>query len=197
MQKKEKILKTTTSAKVTSPKTGQQSSGSGLEGLGNSMQNLEPSQIEVVASMIRHRPTLFVEDVPESLVYLMYRINFLKPSITKTELAQLKKAERDCKKVMDQATVQDAQVMIETICSTYSCDAPNELGLNTYWGMVKKYPASFFPLVTIDILSTYEYPRLPVPKVFVEKFESLNKQHWAFYYKLKEIVSYAEQLTSK
>ena len=166
MQKKEKILKTTTSAKVTSPKTGQQSSDSGLEGLGNSMQNLEPSQIEVVASMIRHRPTLFVEDVPESLVYLMYRINFLRPSITATELAQLKKAER-------------------------------ELGLNTYWGMVKKYPASFFPLVTIDILSTYEYPRLPVPKVFVEKFESLNKQHWAFYYKLKEIVEYAEELAMK
>lgn len=102
--------------------------------------------------------------------------------------------ESKLKQILRPVSIKEIQIMIETIASTFSCDVPNKLGLQTYWELLNHYAGALFPHVTLNILRTYDYPRLPVPKVFIEYLDPMHDTHWRFYYKLKKINSYTRQI---
>jgi len=99
-----------------------------------------------------------------------------------------------CEELLQPCVVEDVQIMLETICSTFSCSAPNELGLKTYWELLKKYPAGLFPYVTLHICATYKYPRLPMPMEFLTYLDEEHTKCHRFLYDLKNAGAWALQL---
>ena len=187
MKEKEISLSTTTEQKVERQETGKACLNFGYEG----QSSLEQSQIEHVQHMIRLRPPLFETDVSESLICQMYRVNFLKEKVKTSEFTV---AVARCEELLQPCGVEDVQVMLETICSTFSCSAPNELGLKTYWELLKKYPAGLFPYVTLHICATYKYPRLPMPMEFLTYLDEEYAKASRFLLELKNAGAWALQL---
>ena len=187
MKEKEISSSTTTQRKVGQQRTGKPCLNFGYEG----QSSLEQSQIEHVQHMIRLRPPLFETDVNESLICQMYRVNFLKEKVKTSEFTV---AVAKCEELLVPCAVEDVQIMLETICSTFSCSAPNELGLKTYWQLLKKYPAGLFPYVTLHICSTYKYPRLPMPIDFVSYLDDEYLKAFNFLESLKNAGAWALQL---
>jgi len=68
-------------------------------------------------------------------------------------------------------------VCIETIASTFSINIPNELGLEQYFRILLKYPASMLNECTDDIIKTFKYPRLPLPKEFIDRLDTNFEYH--------------------
>jgi len=187
MTEKKKSLSTTTQQKVEQQKTGKACSNFGYEG----QSSLEPSQVEHIKHMIRLRPPLFENAVNESLICQMYRVNFLKEKVRTKDFTV---AVAKCEDLLAPCRLGDVQVMLETICCTFSCSAPEELGLKTYWELLKKYPAGLFPYVTLHICSTYKYPRLPLPVDFVTYLDDEHKKAFNFLENLKNAGAWALQL---
>jgi len=187
MKENEISLSTTTEQKVEPQGTGKACLNFGYEG----QSSLEQSQIEHVQHMIRLRPPLFETDVNESLICQMYRVNFLKEKVKTSEFTV---AVARCEELLQPCGVEDVQVMLETICSTFSCSAPNELGLKTYWELLKKYPAGLFPYVTLHICATYKYPRLPMPMEFLTYLDEEYAKASRFLLELKNAGAWALQL---
>ncbi len=187
MKENEISLSTTTEQKVEPQETGKACLNFGYEG----QSSLEQSQIEHVQHMIRLRPPLFETDVNESLICQMYRVNFLKEKVKTSEFTV---AVARCEELLQPCGVEDVQVMLETICSTFSCSAPNELGLKTYWELLKKYPAGLFPYVTLHICATYKYPRLPMPMEFLTYLDEEYAKASRFLLELKNAGAWALQL---
>ena len=184
--------KETSSSITTQPKVEQQTTGKACLNFGFEGQSiLEQSQIEHVQHMIRLRPPLFETDVNESLICQMYRVNFLKEKVKTSEFTV---AVAKCEALLKPCGVEDVQVMLETICSTFSCSAPNELGLKTYWELLKKYPAGLFPYVTLHICATYKYPRLPMPIDFVSYLDDEYLKAFNFLENLRNAGAWALQL---
>ena len=180
-------MSTTTEQKVEPQETGKACLNFGYEG----QSSLEQSQIEHVQHMIRLRPPLFETDVSESLICQMYRVNFLKEKVKTSEFTV---AVARCEELLQPCAVEDVQDMLETICSTFSCSAPNELGLKTYWELLKKYPAGLFPYVTLHICATYKYPRLPMPMEFLTYLDEEYAKASRFLLELKNAGAWALQL---
>ena len=190
MTEKEKNLSTITQQKEEQPTTGKACSSFGFVG----QSSLEQSQIEHVQHLIRLRPPLFEKDVNESLICQMYRVNFLKEKVRTSDFTV---AVAKCEQLLVPCKVEDVQVMLETICSTFSCSAPDKLGLQTYWQLLKKYPAGFFPYVTLHICGTYKYRHLPMPIEFLTYLdEEYNKAH-RFLLELKNAGAWALQLEQR
>ena len=187
MTEKKKSSSTTTQQKVEQQTTGKACSNFGYEG----QSSLEPSQIEHVRHMIRHLPPLFVSAVDESLICQMYRVNFLKEKVKTSDLIA---ASTRCKELLEPCRISDVQVMLETICSTFSCSAPEELGLKTYWELLKKYPGGLFPYVTLHICATYKYPRLPLPTEFITYLDNELEKCQRFVHDLDNSAAWALQL---
>jgi len=187
MKENEISLSTTTEQKVEPQETGKACLNFGYEG----QSSLEQSQIEHVQHMIRLRPPLFETDVNESLICQMYRVNFLKEKVKTSEFTV---AVARCEELLQPCGVEDVQVMLETICSTFSCSAPNELGLKTYWELLKKYPAGLFPYVTLHTCATYKYPRLPMPMEFLTYLDEEYAKASRFLLELKNAGAWALQL---
>ena len=165
MTKKDKNLQTTTSQEGEPATTGNQCSNSGSK---------EPSSLdergkEIIATWIKHRHPMFETDVDDSLICQMYRVSFLKEKVKTSELIT---ALANCKELMKPCKIADVQIMLETVCSTFSCAAPVELGLQTYWELLKKYPAGLFPYATLHICGTYKYRHLPMPTEFIQYLEN-------------------------
>ena len=68
-------------------------------------------------------------------------------------------------------------VCIETIASTFTINIPNELGLEQYFRILLKYPASMLTECTDDIIKTFKYPRLPLPKEFIDRLDTNFEYH--------------------
>ena len=68
-------------------------------------------------------------------------------------------------------------ICIETIASTFSINIPNELGLEQYFRILLKYPASMLTECTDDIIKTFKYPRLPLPKEFIDRLDTNYEYH--------------------
>jgi hypothetical protein len=75
-------------------------------------------------------------------------------------------------------TRKDVAVVLETIASTFSIQVPNEVGLEQYFRILLKYPAFLLKDCMEDIIKSYKYPRLPLPKEFVDRLDvkSINKK---------------------
>ena len=71
----------------------------------------------------------------------------------------------------------DIAVCIETIASTFSINIPNELGLEQYFRILIKYPTSMLQECTDDIIKTFKYARLPLPKEFIDRLEVNYEYH--------------------
>ena len=121
----------------------------------------------------------------------MYRVNFLKEKVKTSEFTV---AVAKCEELLVPCSIEDVQIMLETICSTFSCSAPNELGLKTYWELLKKYPAGLFPYVTLHICATYKYPRLPMPIDFVSYLDDEYLKAFNFLESLRNAGAWALQL---
>jgi len=121
----------------------------------------------------------------------MYRVNFLKEKVKTSELIA---ASTRCKELLESCKVSDVQIMLETICSTFSCSAPEELGLKTYWELLKKYPGGLFPYVTLHICATYKYPRLPLPTEFITYLDDELTKCQRFVHDLDNSAAWALQL---
>ena len=121
----------------------------------------------------------------------MYRVNFLKE---KVETSRLIAAVADCEELLEECIVDDVQVMLETICATFSCSAPDQLGLKTYWELLKKYPAGLFPYVTLHICATYKYRHLPMPVEFITYLNNELDKAERFLMDLKNSAAWALQL---
>jgi len=74
-------------------------------------------------------------------------------------------------------TRKDVAVCIETIASTFTINIPNELGLEQYFRILLKYPASMLTECTDDIIKTFKYPRLPLPKEFIDRLDTNFEYH--------------------
>jgi len=68
-------------------------------------------------------------------------------------------------------------ICIETIASTFSINIPNELGLEQYFRILLKYPASMLTECTDDIIKTFKYARLPLPKEFIDRLDTNYEYH--------------------
>ena len=121
----------------------------------------------------------------------MYRANFLHEKVKTSELLA---AVTECTVLLEPCKVSDVQIMLETICSTFSCAAPEALGLKTYWELLNKYPSGLFPFVTTYICGTYKYPRLPLPIDFITYLDEEHIKCHRFLHDLKNAGQWALQL---
>lgn len=99
-----------------------------------------------------------------------------------------------CEDLLTPCRLTDVQIMLETICSTFSCSAPEELGLKTYWELLKKYPGGLFPFVTLYICGTYKYRHLPMPTEFITYLDRELQKANSFLENLKNAGAWALQL---
>jgi len=187
MTKKKKNLQTTTSQEGEPAITGNQCSNSGSKG----QSSLDERGKEITDTWIKHQHPMFKKDVDESLICQMYRVSFLKEKVKTSELIT---ALTNCKELMQPCKISDVQVMLETVCSTFSCAAPNELGLQTYWELLKKYPAGLFPYATLHICGTYKYRHLPMPTEFIQYLDSEMQRCINFLANLENSAEWALQL---
>jgi len=74
-------------------------------------------------------------------------------------------------------TRKDIAVVLETIASTFSINIPNETGLEQYFRILQKYPASLLKDCMEDILIKYKYPRLPLPVEFTDRLDAPYEHH--------------------
>ena len=187
MTKKKENLQTTTSQEGEPATTGNQCSNYGSKGL----SSLDERGKAITATWIKHRHPMFEKDVNDSLICQMYCVTFLQEKVKTSELIA---ALTNCKEKMKPCKLADVQVMLETVCSTFSCAAPNELGLQTYWELLHKYPGALFPYATLHICSTYKWPRLPLPTEFIEYLDHEVKRCNHFIANLENAANWALQL---
>lgn len=121
----------------------------------------------------------------------MYRVNFLKEKVKTSDFTI---AVAKCEELLEPCSLSDVQIMLETICSTFSCSAPEELGLKTYWELLNKYPSGLFPYATLHICATYKYPRLPMPLEFLTYLDDEYAKSFNFLQNLKNAGAWALQL---
>ena len=78
---------------------------------------------------------------------------------------------------MEPCSREDIAISLETIASTFQVKVPDELGLTVYFDILEMYPKFIINRCTQHITKTYPYPRLPVPKDFVEYCDPIYKTH--------------------
>ena len=71
----------------------------------------------------------------------------------------------------------DIALALERIASTFQCKVPDEFGLTQYFNILELYPKFCIEYATDTLLSEYKYPRLPVPKDFVDICQPMYEEH--------------------
>jgi len=136
-------------------------------------ETLEEKLKRVTLSMI---PEAFKKDASESLMLRVYEIKYLmgkedsfliEKKIDKEAPIIISKMAKEIKS----CTEQDVAVALETIASTFAINIPDKIGLQQYFKLLLKYPSFLLNNCINDILKTFPYPRLPVPKEFMDRLE--------------------------
>tara|TARA_R100000963_G_C4641295_1_gene104935 strand:+ start:1036 stop:1410 length:375 start_codon:yes stop_codon:yes gene_type:complete len=98
------------------------------------------------------------------------------------------------KKILHEVIMKkDIAVSLEILASTFSCDVPNNIGLNQYAKLLSKYPAVFLPHATDELCITNKYRNIPLPRDFIEILDPLYKEAWKFVYDLEKTVKIIEK----
>lgn len=80
-------------------------------------------------------------------------------------------------KLMQPCTRMDVAEGLEVIASTFQIQVPNEIGIEVYLNELTKYPMFVLQKCVQDILVEYKYPRLPLPKEFVDRCKLDYEEH--------------------
>ena len=143
--------------------------------------NLVTIEDKLKHSTVHMIPNLFKKDAKESM---MLRVWEIRQAMRKSE--RLVKNDIDTEAIniiqtmatkLQPCSRKDIAVCIETIASTFSINIPNELGLEQYFRILLKYPRSMLQECTDDIIKTFKYPRLPLPKEFIDRLETNFEYH--------------------
>jgi len=127
-------------------------------------------------------PQAFKKDANESLMLQVFEIQH---KMGKDESFQInEKIIKDAPEIISRmagyispCTRKDVAVVLETIASTFSIQVPNEVGLEQYFRILLKYPTFLLKDCMEDIIKSYKYPRLPLPKEFVDRLEPPYTYH--------------------
>ncbi len=80
-------------------------------------------------------------------------------------------------RLMEPCTRMDVAEGLEVIASTFQIQVPNEIGIEVYLSELTKYPLFVYKDAVKSILVEYKYPRLPLPREFVERCEPEYQAH--------------------
>lgn len=78
---------------------------------------------------------------------------------------------------MEPCKREDIAIALETIASTFQCKVPDDFGLTQYFNLLEQYPRFCIEQATHDLLTKYTYPRLPLPKDFIDICEPMYIEH--------------------
>ena len=84
---------------------------------------------------------------------------------------------QQCVVEMNACTREDVAVCLERIASTFQVKVPDEIGLMEYFDILLDYPKFILEHTTKKLILEYPYPRLPVPKDFIDRCEPMYKEH--------------------
>jgi hypothetical protein len=167
--------KTTTLARLNSQQIGTHSLGNGSE------TQSALSGHDYKEKVVKQIPRLFKRDVTESMMLRVYEIRFqshlLNYSNSSDTDNEIKKVIPKLQSKLTLATSKDVAVVIETISSTFSIPAPNELGLVQYFKILETYPLVFLNECMDKLIREFRYPRLPLPVEFVDRIDVENNYH--------------------
>ena len=167
----------TTKAMESLKQTGMLVLETGLE----DQSNLVTIEDRLKHSTVHMIPSLFKKDAKESMMLRVWEIR-----------QAMRRSEKLAKNNIDTEAIDIIQIManklqpcnrkqiavcIETIASTFSINIPNELGLEQYFRILLKYPASMLTECTDDIIKTFKYQRLPLPKEFIDRIDTNFEYH--------------------
>jgi len=85
-----------------------------------------------------------------------------------------------CSAEMELCTREDVAVCLERIAATFQVKVPDDIGLKEYFNILSVYPRFVIESCTSSLLVEYKYPRLPVPKDFVDRCEPMYQEHKIF-----------------
>lgn len=100
--------------------------------------------------------------------------NFIQSSDVDTEIVNIIPKLKD---KIKGAKSNDVAVVIETIASTFSIAVPNALGLTQYFKILEVYPAILLNECMDKLIREFKYPRLPLPKEFVDRMDGEYNWH--------------------
>ncbi len=89
-----------------------------------------------------------------------------------------------CSADMKPCSREDVAICLETIASTFQVKVPDDLGLTKYFEFLSKYPKFVIDYCSDAIIREYPYPRLPVPKDFIDRCEPMYLEHYNWLYKI-------------
>ena len=78
---------------------------------------------------------------------------------------------------MEPCEREDIALALETIASTFQCKVPDDFGLTQYFNLLEQYPRFCIEQATHQLLTTYTYPRLPLPKDFIDICQPMYIEH--------------------
>ena len=78
---------------------------------------------------------------------------------------------------MEPCKREDIALALETIASPVHCKVPDDFGLTQYFNLLEEYPRFCIEQTTHQLLSTYTYPRLPLPKDFIDICQPMYIEH--------------------
>ena len=78
---------------------------------------------------------------------------------------------------MKRCTREDVAVCLERIAATFQIKVPDDTGLREYFDILSVYPSFVLEYCTDSLLVEYQYPRLPVPKDFIDRCEPYYQEH--------------------
>ena len=78
---------------------------------------------------------------------------------------------------MEPCKREDIAIALETIASTFQCKVPDDFGLTQYFNLLEQYPRFCIEQATHTLLTTYTYPRLPLPKDLIAICQPMYIEH--------------------
>ena len=78
---------------------------------------------------------------------------------------------------MHKASHKGIALTLERVASTFQVKVPDEFGLHTYFDILEVYPQFVLDYSAHTLLCTYTYPRLPLPKDFIDICNPYYEQH--------------------
>jgi hypothetical protein len=69
---------------------------------------------------------------------------------------------------MSKATHKGIALTLERVASTFQVKVPDDFGLHTYFDILEVYPQFVLDYAAHNLLCSYKYPRLPLPKDFID-----------------------------
>jgi hypothetical protein len=176
MSKKSSL--TITSAMEVYQQIGKQLSETGL---GVPMSTKDQEELES-QDILKQIPLMFQID---GSVFLELRSQEIRQSMGVSNDFPLNKGIDDvaldmCQKYvvqMEPCKREDIAIALETIASTFQCKVPDDFGLTQYFNLLEQYPRFCIENATHTLLTTYTYPRLPLPKDFIDICQPMYIEH--------------------